>query len=583
MRFGWFKVGVVGVLLAVAVVAGATRAAAEQLTVEYSFERPEVSSLEIGGQMYDRVTMPGCSNGGNTGEPALPARGARILLPFGTEVSSIEIAPAEQVSLGSGYFIEPVAQPVRLSADPGQAVLPTPDPVIYASAQPFPGVAFEEITTQGFRGYQILTLKLNPVEYVPASGELRYSPRLTVIVTTGAAQRASTGFRGLELDRLELAAKVDNLDVADTYSLDQGRGGSRSCDLLIVTTPTLANAFEPLKAYHDAHGIPTEIHTTTEMGGSDPATVRAYITSKYNSDGISYVIIGADDDLIPAPDLYVEAWSGGDVETAMPGDLYFGCLDGTYNYDGDSRWGEPNDGAGGGDVDLTAEVYVGRAACGSTTEVTRFVSKTLWYLNGAHTQPEKVLLVGEYLGFGGVADYAAATMEQLVDGSSADGYTTVGIPSSDYTVDELFERDMSWSQADLINRIDAGVHILNHLGHGSPDYAMKLYDSDISSLDNTDLCFVYSQTCLAGHFDGTDCWAEYINIKTNKGSFAVIMNARYGWGTNYSTDGPNQRFNRQFWDAVFDEGKPELGRANQESKEDNLYRINDLMHALVLL
>ena len=70
-------------------------------------------------------------------------------------------------------------------------------------------------------------------------------------------------------------------------------------------------------------------------------------------------------------------------------------------------------------------------------------------------------------------------------------------------------------------------------------------------LTNTDLCFVYSQTCLAGHFDGTDCWAETANIKTDYGAFAVVMNARYGWGEYNSTDGPSGRFNREFWDAVF--------------------------------
>ena len=186
-------------------------------------------------------------------------------------------------------------------------------------------------------------------------------------------------------------------------------------------------------------------------------------------------------------------------------------------------------------------------------------------------------MVGEHLGFGGVSDYAAAMMDQNVDGSSEDGYTTVGIPTSIYTVDRLYERDMSWSRSTLASRINNGVHIINHLGHGSPGYAMKFYSSDILSyMNNTDHCFVYSQTCLAGHFDGTDCWAEYMTIKSDNGGFAVVMNARYGWGSGYTTDGPSQRFNREFWDAVFnpEENKNHLGMANQDSKEDNLYRIS---------
>jgi hypothetical protein len=551
-----------------------TFASAEQVVVDYSFDRPQVSKITIGKIEYDRVTMPDCSSGGLAGEPALPVSGARILIPFGTDVAGIEVV-GEKVSLGSGFFVEPLAHPVKLSADPALAVLPAPDPAIYEAAVPFPAATFEEVGTYAFRGYQILTLKLHPVEYLPASGELSYYPNLTVVVTLAETGRASTLFRGLAQDEQEVLGKVDNPAEVASYAA-AGVRGERSYDLLIITTSSSGSIFQPLKDYHDAHGVLTEIRTLTDVGGSDPDTIRAYITDCYTNDGISYAIIGADDDIIPAKNLYVQAYPGGDTETAMPGDLYFGCLDGTWNYDGDSYWGEPTDGPGGGDVDLVAEVYIGRACGGNAAELTRFVNKTLWYLNGGHSQVEKVLLVGEYLGFGGVSDYAADTLEQLIDGSTADGYTTVGIPSDQYVVDTLFERDMSWSQADLVARINGGVHLLDHLGHGAENYAMKMYSTDITSyLTNADLCFVYSQTCLAGHFDGTDCWAEYMTIKTDHGGFGVVMNARYGWGQYNSTDGPSQRFNREYWDAVYGEGIMEMGRANQDSKEDNLYRISD--------
>ncbi len=480
----------------------------------------------------------------------------------------------ESVLLGDGYLIEPVPKPVRLSAGPDMAAVPTPDQTIYASAQPFPDAEFEYIGVQSFRGYQILTLKLRPVSYVPATGELRYSPHLRVVVETVQTGRVAPLYRGLLSDQAEVRAKVDNPQVARTYAATSTRG-PRSYDLLIITTPTLAPVFAPLKSYHDAHGMPTELHTTTDIGSVNPDDVRDYISAAYASDGITYVLIGGDDDVIPAKDLYVSSLSG-EIEYAMPGDIYYACLDGTYNYDGDARWGEPTDGPGGGDVDMVAEVYVGRAAVGDTIEAARFVNKTIWYLEGNHAYPNKVLLVGEYLGFGGVSDYAANTLEELIDGASTHGYTTVGIPSAEYDFDELFERDMSWSQATLASRINGSVHTLNHLGHGDVSYAMKFYNSDVlSDLTNEDLCFVYSQTCLAGHFDGADCWAEAMNIKTDYGAFAVIMNARYGWGEWDSTDGPSQRFNREFWDAVYAESMPQLSRANQDSKEDNLYRINE--------
>ena len=66
----------------------------------------------------------------------------------------------------------------------------------------------------------------------------------------------------------------------------------------------------------------------------------------------------------------------------------------------------------------------------------------------------------------------------------------------------LYEADSAWTQSDLQNYINGGVHIINHLGHGNVPYAMQFYSDDIINLlTNTDLFIVYSQACLAGAFD----------------------------------------------------------------------------------
>ncbi len=558
---------------------GVASAVAEQISVEYSFDRPEIRSITIDGESYDRLIMTDAPRSGDPGQPALPARGANILLPPGAVVTGITINYGEKIVLGADYYVEPVGKPYKLSADPASVLPPEPDEAIYSSSAPFPAEHFQRIGDYAFRGYQILTLKLHPVEYIPATGGLTYYSSMTVVVTTRDDSQPSSLLRGNPGDRLELLAKVDNPAVADEYTMF-ARGPAASFDMLILTTTALADAFVPLKNYHDAHGIVTQIHTTADVGSTNPDDVRNYIRDRYLYDGITYVLIGGDDDLIPAKDLYVDS-KAGEIEYSMPGDLYFGCLDGTWNVDGDSRWGEPNDGEDGGDVDLVAEVYVGRASVGNVTEANRFVNKTLQYANAQGAYLGNVLMCGEFLDFGGVSDYAGNMMDQMVDGSSADGYTTVGISSSDFAIDKLYDRDWAgndWPATELYSRVNGGLHIINHLGHGNTSWALKMTSSSIlTAFTNTDLCFLYSQACYSGQFDGAECWAEYMNIKTDYGAWAVIMNVRYGWGSSYSTDGPSQRFDREFWDAVYNptEGKPELGRANHDSKEDNLYRINE--------
>jgi hypothetical protein len=551
---------------------------AEQIKLDYYFDEPTMSDVKIGDVIYDRITIPGCPNSGNTGQPALPAKGASILLPYGTEVESVEIVAGEKVLLGDGFFIEPVSPQGKLTSAPVEPLLPVPDEQIYSSDQPFPGDMFRNVGTQVFRGYNILILRLQPVQYTPTSGELSYCSELSVVVNTVPSEKTVDMFRGLEVDAADVESRVDNSDMIASYEAS-GKFGRANFDFLIITTTGLMSSFQPLADYHNSNGIVTQIKTTFDVGGTDPDVIRQYIKDRYQNDGITYVLIGADDDIIPAKDLFVRmSYPSGEAEYNMPADIYFQCLDGTYNYDGDSYWGEPTDGDGGGDVDLVAEVYIGRASVGNYTEADRFVSKTLQYLTASAPYLQEVLLVGEHLGFGGPSEYANETLNELVDGSSMHGYTTVGIPSDIYNVDSLYEINYNWPQSALTTKINNGLHVVNHLGHGSEDYAMKLYDSDImSDLTNADHCLVYSQTCLAGHFDGTDCWAEYMNIKTNYGAFAVIMNARYGFGKFNSTDGASQRFNREFWDAIFNpaEGKTRLGPANTDSKEDNIYRIGD--------
>ena len=130
------------------------------------------------------------------------------------------------------------------------------------------------------------------------------------------------------------------------------------------------------------------------------------------------------------------------------------------------------------------------------------------------------------------------------------------------------------------DKLNDDVHLINHLGHANQVTALKMTVKDIiSRLTNDKYFILYSQGCLAGAFSppGHDCFAEYMTVNSSHGAVAAIMNAHYGWGVRGDTDGPSQRFDREFWDALFaeDERKVTLGKANQDSKEDNLYRIDE--------
>jgi hypothetical protein len=235
--------------------------------------------------------MAGMPNCGNAGHPALPAMGAQILIPFGVCVENVETVLNERISLGKGFNIEPMAQPVPLSAEFAMESLPLKDDAIYSLNTPFPKTKCENIGAQYFRGYQILVLKLNPVEYIPSTGEIFCYPRMEIVINTVADGKESSLFRGLPEDEKEISGKVDNPEAVASY-MAVGKSGTTNYDLLILTVPWLADAFQPLKDYHDTTGVPTEIRTIvdviTEMGGGTTEDIREFIRQRYLNDGIQF-------------------------------------------------------------------------------------------------------------------------------------------------------------------------------------------------------------------------------------------------------------------------------------------------------
>jgi hypothetical protein len=553
-----------------------------EIIQEYSFAQPDIQNIKIDGKIYDRIIMAGAPNSGKIGHPALPAYGARILMPYGTIVKKIEIGVGEKILIGTDHFIEPVEKPFVLSSYPDGIDSVVPDPTIYSRATPIPESKYEEVGIQYFRGHGILLLRLYPVEYIPTTGTLFYFKSMSIRITTEQPRKALPVLRDVPADIHDIKKWIDNPSELVTYS-SAGKACGAGYDMLIITLSDFVSSFQPLKEYHDSTGISTEIHTLDMIGASDPHTIRDYIRQEYLGNGIQYVLIGADDNFIPALDMYVVSWegTGAIAEYDMPGDIYFSCLDGTFNYDNDAFWGEPTDGEDGGDIDLFPDVNVGRFTAGSSSEISNLVNKTLAYLTSESPYLQRILLSGEQLGFGGMGEYGGYAMDEMIDFSDAHGFLTFAFPSDEYEIEKLYDVLSTpfnyWPASDIIARINSGVHIIDHLGHSNNGYAMRTDTSMIrNQLSNTEYCFVYAEGCNAGKFDIANCWAEYMTTKLTHGAFGCVANSRVGLGSR-STAHPVHIFNREFWDAVYsgEEAKPEIGRALSETRIDHAYHIND--------
>ncbi|MEZ5196296.1 MAG: C25 family cysteine peptidase [Bacteroidales bacterium] len=330
--------------------------------------------------------------------------------------------------------------------------------------------------------------------------------------------------------------------------------------------------------------ITTESIYTQYTGQDNQDKIRNCIIDYYETYNIEYVILGGDADpgsstqnIIPHRGFHAND------DSDIPADMYYCCLDGNWNNDGDNKWGEV------GEYDLYAEVAIGRICADHAIEVQNFTHKLSMYQNNPVVADiEKALMIGEELNnnpwtFGG--DYK----DQIAYGSSAHGFTTAAI-SDNFEIFTLYDRDGGWNKYDVFNQFNTGgLNLLNHLGHSSPTYNMKMNNSDIttSNFQNDGITrgyvIGYSQGCYNGSFDnrdwnysyGEDCFAEKITTLTTA-EVATVANSRYGWYSPGNTNSSSQYIDRQFYDAIFGEDLTIIGYSNSDSKEDNAsYFAND--------
>ncbi|MEW5760185.1 MAG: C25 family cysteine peptidase, partial [Candidatus Thermoplasmatota archaeon] len=567
------------------------------MVVKFVFVKPEVKEKDSSTE----ITMEGLSSYGEEGKPVLPFKNVKLLIPYSKTVREVRVAVGSKETITFKQPIEHGQAPIPF-IDGGKLDYTPQNETLYNSSEPYPNELFSEYTIQYLRGYKLLIFNLYPVQYIPSLEMIFWykSMRAEVVLDSSANKDKSPvmGIRGIECDREIVMSAVDNKEVIETYPQKTSSLNGTSYRYVIITNEVLKNSkeqynWQALTAYKESKGITTNIVTVEEIyknydgkrpdGKTDNQTkIRNFIIDAYTNWKTEYILLGGDGDvkdvggesgnnIIPVRHFY----SRFRVDHPIPADMYYSNLDGTFDFDKDGYYGEPADGIDGGEVDLYSEVFIGRAPVDSEKELSNFVRKTLEYENASDDYLKSVWMVGELLWPG---TYGGDYKDEIRYGSSAHGYTTVGFPEQ-FNIQTLYDRDGRWDKEKLISIINSNVHLINHLGHANLNYVMKMVNQDVDRLTNDKYFFAYSQGCLPGAFDNwnthtgkytkEDSIAEHLTTNST-GAFAVIMNTRYGWGKRGSTDGPSQRYDRQFWDAIFGEKIDKLGKANQDSKEDNI-------------
>lgn len=278
----------------------------------------------------------------------------------------------------------------------------------------------------------------------------------------------------------------------------------------------------------------------------------------------------------------VQSEEGPITDNNIPGDLYYAdCDDGGY----------------------CSEVYVGRWSIDNSEELENIINKTILYENSpVNTSIQRALLIGGILDGGEIGPFqGGGHKDEIVGYCENNGYSADGIPSdwlnafNPYGIVKLYGANLSpQSIFDQFNGqwpCGYGLNIVNVAAHGWCNKDLESITSDMVTDYNflndgieSGFPICYSWACYSGSFDNRsddpnyyyydDCISErFMSIET--GTVAYIANSRYGWFENMSTNGPSQHFDREFFDAVFNENLSIIGQAFTDQKDDVLPLVSE--------
>lgn len=478
------------------------------------------------------------------GAAAIPQLGVFLELPSGCEVQCVNIIPLETKKLQLSKPLLPVQQPVRFSADKYQFTQPNPQ---FYDLKLYPASWLNSYSQGNCGSHTILSVSLSSVRYDAANMSLEYPSAFEIRVDT------APGAPPTHSDNHTTAIVLNQLGISSFIPRDNP-------SYLVIAPQMFQNALQPLRDWRTAQGYDVYFRSTGEISenyeGEDlAAKIRTCISDMQQNLGIDYVTLAGDHQHIPARyafafDCEYGAHAG---ENDLACDMYYSCLDGDWNADADTLYGEDED-----EVDLYPEVFVGRIPANTALDITSYTSKLIQYEKGE------------------IADYNLAgglSMELWVNSLSeiCQQYIYDNYFPSYYDIEFLYGDENSEENAFAL--LSAGKNIVQHTGHGwinvmSLENYGHIYSSDVANLTNEWGGIFYSIGCWCSAFDHTSI-AEIFVREPGRNFLGFIGNSSYGWGAPSAPGfGFSEFYQREFFRLLFadPDATKELGAAQALQK-----------------
>ncbi len=603
--------------IALALLFSSTPSSGETFRDVLTFDASDIAVNEMRG--YDVVKLSDGRTLGSPGQPGMPSVSVQYAVPGGMRVKGFRVLDAQWSRMGSGYM----PMPVQRHARTGETVdFQPPSSGEYMSASWYPSSAVEYAGGGYLRGRRIEGFILNPVRYRGQGGELEYLRRLEIEIELepggGSGLKVGRAVRSLEdeVDAL-LGAMVregigpahrawmesEGVLIQDGAGIEGGFVPSLLPDLegspveyVIVTNEAMSGEFERLAQWKRSRGVGAVVKTVDWIVANYPngvdlaETIRFFLQDAYENWGTLWVLLAGDTDVVPIR--YVKNTYNNPSEE-IPTDIYYSCLEGDWNDDGDEFFGEGYKSTAPGDsVDLYPDVFIGRVPANTVAEAQAYVDKLLLY-----EQNPDLGKAGRALYFAEVLfpdDWEEGDPDPNFDGctvaESAVGYLP---PSMGYVKlyqnvgNESCPGGILETTEAVIDSLNQGYGLAHHVGHGFINVMSVgdglLLNADASALTNSTMpSFVVALNCDAAAVD-KNCIAENFLFNPNGGAVGYLGSGREDYPFT------SQTYGNEWYSLVFDNGVYNVGKAFALSRvpfipfseSDNVDRWTQMVHLLL--
>ncbi|MEO0067848.1 MAG: C25 family cysteine peptidase [candidate division WOR-3 bacterium] len=524
---------------AVILMAGVCLAGVVNLPITISPEQVSVVSYDGWSVVKLNLDQNGmvCVTTTAPGEPLLPVISGNVLIPPDAQLKRVVLKNVHWQEIATGLSLYP-CQPMRPVSQFNSVPFVQPKPEIYQSDVPYPAEVLNPVPAGTKSGFRIAGLLFCPFQYYPQSGRLLLATgaEIEVEYEENAAPANVLTLGQFEAFKEDVHHLVVNNNDLNRFSPIVAELDQEELDVAIVTSSALISAVAPFADYLQRKGYFTEVMPTETIyarysGRDNPEKIRNFLKDCYAHRGLKYVILAGDVQHVPCRYGYLP-YSPYNV----PADLYYSDLDGTWDANNNSQFGEYDYTNFNPDsVDLYSDIVVGRLPFDDSSNCANFLKKDSLY----ERHPDTTYLHNVLLPFEGLwtnIDYYG----RIVNKNIAIALSEM----ANWLVDSVY----NMTPTQCVTSINSGRHLFHFAGHGSTSaFGSTFSTSNLSSLTNVNMpCIVNSMACDCGNFDQYDCLGEQFVNTTNGGAVSTCLNARYGWGAPPNM-GPSENLCMEFY------------------------------------